>query len=41
METKMLKMVQDPCFGKKYEKHEQCPTCWIKKSCLITFRNRK
>jgi len=41
MPVKFLKLVEDPCFGKKYEQIQQCPDCWIKKSCLIRFRNAK
>lgn len=41
MKTKMLKMVNDPCFGQNYEKEDQCPGCWIKKSCFAVYRNRK
>jgi hypothetical protein len=39
--VKMVKLVKDPCFGKKYEQHCQCEQCWIKPSCLVCFRNRK
>jgi hypothetical protein len=41
MAVKMLKLVNDPCFGKKHELIEQCTQCWIKQSCLVSFRNRK
>ncbi|MEM4263281.1 MAG: hypothetical protein QW666_00085 [Candidatus Woesearchaeota archaeon] len=41
LSVKMLKLVNDPCFGKKYEQHCQCEQCWIKPSCLVCFRNRK
>ncbi len=40
-QVKMFKLAEDPCFGKKFETHEQCPACWIKQSCFVTFRNRK
>ena len=36
----MIKYVNDPCFGEKYEQIEQCTACWIKKACFVTFRNR-
>lgn len=41
MGVKMLKLVNDPCFGKKYDLIDQCGSCWIKQSCLVCFRNRK
>lgn len=41
MSVKMIKLANDPCFGKKHDLIADCPTCWIKESCLISFRNRK
>jgi hypothetical protein len=41
MDVKMIKLADDPCFGKHYEKNPQCTSCWIKNSCLVSFRNRK
>lgn len=41
MAVKLVKLVNDPCFGKKHELIDQCQACWIKQACLITFRNRK
>ncbi len=40
-DVKMIKLVEDPCFGKKHEQIPQCQHCWIKNSCLVSFRNRK
>ncbi len=39
MEIKIVKFVEDPCFGASYEKIPQCTCCWIKKACLICYRN--
>jgi len=41
MPVKMLKYVNDPCFGEKYLQHDQCEECWVKNSCFIRFRNKK
>ena len=41
MAVKFVKLAEDPCFGKKFETHEQCGECWIKNSCFMKFRNRK
>jgi hypothetical protein len=38
---KMLKMADDPCFGKKHDQLPQCGNCWIKNSCHVAYRNRK
>ncbi len=37
----MVKYARDPCFGKKFEQQDQCQNCWIKKACMIAYRNRK
>lgn len=37
--VKMIKLVNDPCFGKKHEQMPLCQSCWIKNSCLISYRN--
>lgn len=39
--VKMIKLVEDPCFGQHYEKIQDCQHCWIKNSCLVSFRNKK
>jgi hypothetical protein len=41
MDIKMIKLADDPCFGKKHELLPQCVHCWVKNSCLVAFRNRK
>ena len=41
MVAKIVKFSNDPCFGQKHEQMRQCNCCWIKKSCVISFRNRK
>ncbi len=41
MKVKFLKFVNDLCFGKKYKQIDQCENCWIKQSCLVSFRNKK
>ncbi|MDP7646759.1 MAG: hypothetical protein QGH82_01615 [Candidatus Woesearchaeota archaeon] len=38
---KMLKLEEDPCFGRDHEGIDQCEQCWLKKSCFASFRNRK
>ncbi len=40
-EVKMLKFVEDPCFGQKHKQCEGCEKCWIKQACLVAFRNKK
>jgi len=37
----MFKLVEDPCYAKKYEQIEQCQRCWIKGSCQVAYKNRK
>ncbi|MBS3175918.1 hypothetical protein J4457_01645 [Candidatus Woesearchaeota archaeon] len=41
MKVKLVKFVEDPCFGEKHNLVEQCKACWIKKSCSVKFKNRK
>jgi hypothetical protein len=41
METKMYKLVDDLCYGQKYEEIEQCEKCWVKQPCSVAFKNRK
>jgi len=41
MTPKFLKLQDDPCFGKKHEQIDQCRQCFVKQSCLVTFRNKK
>jgi len=41
MKTKMVKNLEDDCFGEKYDSIEQCEACWVKASCLAKFKNRK
>lgn len=41
MDVKMMKLAEDPCFGKKHETLPDCAHCWIKNSCLVSFRNKK
>jgi hypothetical protein len=40
MTPKFFKLQNDPCFGKNYDQIEQCQRCFLKQSCLVTFRNR-
>ncbi|MEK6822187.1 MAG: hypothetical protein AABY13_00020 [Nanoarchaeota archaeon] len=38
---KILKMANDPCFGLKHDQLESCPSCFLRESCLVCFRNKK
>ena len=39
--AKISKLVDDPCFGEKYDETHQCTNCWIKKACNTRWKNRK
>ena len=41
LKPKMVKYIDDPCFGIEYDKLEQCDNCWVKKSCFVKYKNSK
>ena len=38
-QIKMVKLVDDKCFGVSHEQIDQCELCWVKNSCAVMFRN--
>lgn len=41
MQIKMLKLLDDPCYGLKYKQIEQCEACWIEDACHMRYKNFK
>ncbi|MCB9359409.1 hypothetical protein H6503_05740 [Candidatus Woesearchaeota archaeon] len=41
IKAKMVKNVNDECYGEKFEQIEDCPSCWIRTSCGATYKSKK
>ncbi|MFT4303666.1 MAG: hypothetical protein ACMXYG_03810 [Candidatus Woesearchaeota archaeon] len=39
--VKMVKYVDDECYGEKFKQIPACPSCWIANSCESTYKSRR